>query len=588
MATTDLSTLPLEVINSITPYLTRHDLTVCVLANHQWFNIFSPTLWRSITFVDSNDSSYIVNLPKIMWFRLFQKSVEAGALHRNGHWIRTVDAEFCTMVNSLTNPDLGGEECAGLLEVKIGNNRDPERWMNPAPGVLPSTRTMTAAAMVNLNKAHVDNVVALLRRNRERLRKVVFVLDLLRIDLQDSDRLIQAVPSGVEDLSVVNWYSSLPASSISSSSESVPLGLRTLSIANTDVDSLLPILRRSPNLEKLVLKDMLYLATERPPWQSLASTIRTYCPRLHSLLLIDGPPYSDGEFAALIDSSTCGWKTLGFPHSGVDSSTHEFGPLSTAALLKHCSTLENLRLEGCGNLPSWAIQQLFCTAPRLRRFDAISKERYHNSNVQLDACDMLTSHSSSSDWVCLSLESLKLQITGVPRPDLVKRTNGQPLTGPLHIIGLATTAEMAQRVQRHIYTQLGRLTRLKVLVLGHEVEHDAGVYREEEGRPANPHPFGQPNEKKPKYQSGYQYGCLDMTLGSGLSEMRGLRELRWVETGAMAVGRAGVEAKEEENVGWCREHWPLVELDGEGEENDHGRKKYEDRFWTAFGYADYY
>lgn len=551
------------IINAITPRLTKHDLTHCVLVNQQWNTIFTPLLWKNISPVNSahKGNSWMIDFHKIKWIRLFEKCVlEAGALRKNGRWIRNIDAEFCGMVDLLTGTAAGGDGecyCDGLVELKIGDDRGTKMYM-----VRDDEYPMSQP-----HDVHVASVVRLLQHNQGQLRKLAFLGSLLSIDAQDTARMIRAIPSNVEELNVVKFTTS-PLSSSALPVELDPelTNLKTLTFTLSSFDNLLSILQRSPALEILVLKNLWYPARDRVPWHALVSTIQEFCPRLTSLHLIDCPPYSDDEFSALLGASARGWKTLGFPRGydayGHGNDAHKFGPLSTEALLKHCATLENLRIEGCDDLPSWAIQEVLSSAPKLRRLDAISLERWRGRNVQLDAKDIVGLRDGTSlsgkDWVCLSLESLKIQITGIPR--------GAAEHGPQHI-------------QREVYKQLGRLTGLKQLVLGHEVEHPTTIYKPMPGASLEgTHPFGVPYEERPEYRgAGYQTSCLEMTLKSGLGVLEGLKGLRKFEVGGMDVG-SGVE----EEV-WRRENWPLLVVE-EGEQ----RKKCVDNFWVDFGYDELY
>ncbi|KAF9122194.1 hypothetical protein BGW39_009965 [Mortierella sp. 14UC] len=588
MATSaDMSSLPLEIIiNALSPHLTKHDLTNCVCVNKRWHNIFTPLLWESISFVNTQEVEagivWMVDLAKITRFRRFERSaIEAGALHKNGRWIRKVDAGFCGMLDLLTGTTDGGgaragEEvvCDALMELEIGDDRSSDIYMNPA-NQLPKSQPQDV---------HVTSVVTLLQRPQGRLRKLTFLDTLLRNNAENSVRMIRAIPSSVEDLSISDWSVSLSTSSAFSSESKEPLlsSLKTLSVTRSNVDNILLVLKRSPMLETLTLKDWFYPTSDRPPWYLLATTIREFCPRLTSLLLVDCPPYSDDEFAELLGASASGWKTLGFPRRydayGYGNDAHKFGPLSVEALLKHCATIENLRLEGCSEFPSWAIQEVLCSSTRLRRLDAISKERYRGRNVQLDAGDVVDVRASRGrgkrEWACLSLESLKIHITGIPRGGVSSNNTKTSRTG---------TIGQEQDIQRQIYKQLGRMTQLKQLVLGHELKNPRTIYQPEEGASLEgTHPFGVPYEERPLFSAGYQDSCLEMTLASGLGLLEGLKELRFIETGGMAVGVEG-----DEEVEWRKKFWPLLQS-REEEEGGGKERRWMDAFWVRFGYKEYY
>ncbi|KAK5827734.1 hypothetical protein F5H01DRAFT_332140 [Linnemannia elongata] len=186
------------------------------------------------------------------------------------------------------------------------------------------------------------------------------------------------------------------------------------------------------------------------PLFSNSDVLYTHCPKL-TAMRVDGLP-SDKSFSLLLRSSAAGWKSF-----MVDGSLGFFGPLSAKALLDHAATLENVRLEGCTEFTSTNIQQLLCSAPRLRRFHGISIDRLHN-DLALPADELI-----QSEWVCTDLESFACKITRVPRPDLMKRTNGGLSASTTHTKG---TIEASYQLQRRVYEQLGRLTKLRHLILG--------------------------------------------------------------------------------------------------------------------------
>ncbi|KAF9120058.1 hypothetical protein BGW39_011700 [Mortierella sp. 14UC] len=233
------------------------------------------------------------------------------------------------------------------------------------------------------------------------------------------------------------------------------------------------LLVRCPNLETVQLYDNPKIV----PLRLFSLLLRQHCPKLQDLFVMhDLRNFSDEELRDVLDASTAGWRSLGFPRAPHES--HEFDSLSIAALLRHAGTIENLRIDGCDCLTSATIQQILCSAPKLKRFDTLLMDRSRRADIELKAADII----AGKPWVCTELESLKIRIVGVSRPDLVKRSNGRPLDGPLH----RGSMEESRRIQRVIYEQLGRLTSLKQLILGHdevEVDHICRNYEKAtEGR----------------------------------------------------------------------------------------------------------
>ncbi|KAG0381171.1 hypothetical protein BGX24_008075 [Mortierella sp. AD032] len=153
----------------------------------------------------------------------------------------------------------------------------------------------------------------------------------------------------------------------------------------------------------------------------------------------------------------------------------------------------------------------------------MSRFRFNQMNVVLDAKDISrmdevkegeeAEGGGEGGWVCLDLETFKCQIGGVPRPDVKFRTNGRPLTDPLHT---SSTPQQSLDIQQKIYTQLGRLTQLRELVLGHhELNMNYMMFLDEMDTEGEYYDFDNPNQD---VQGGYQYACLDMTLESEMKE----------------------------------------------------------------------
>ncbi|KAF9139518.1 hypothetical protein BGX30_007867 [Mortierella sp. GBA39] len=338
-----------------------------------------------------------------------------------------------------------------------------------------------------------------------------------------------------------------------------------------DDAALVRILGRCPNLVTLCLHDLGYMPSFS--YQSIAATIREFCKKLTGLHLIKCAVPSQDDLCLLLDAchESGGLKDFGFP-CPPELKSLVFAEKAARALLKHSGTLENVRLDGCTSFSSELVQELLCSAPRLRRFDAMSRFRFSQIDVVLDAKDVARSMSGEGvegeekGWVCLGLESFKCRIGGVPRPDVLTRTNGRPFTGPLHTT--STSAESLQ-IQQQIYTQLSRLTDLRELVLGHhEVNLNYVMFLDEMDTEGEYYDFDNPSQD---IQGGYQYECLDMRLQSGMERLNALKALRRVEVEAMAVGFF-----EEPEQKWVEENWKKLDWN------------WRDGFWSDLGYADYY
>ncbi|KAF9139460.1 hypothetical protein BGX30_007926 [Mortierella sp. GBA39] len=228
--------------------------------------------------------------------------------------------------------------------------------------------------------------------------------------------------------------------------------------------------------------------------------------------------------SSAVENNGSGLRTLeigGFEGFG------DFGGGSTDALLEHASTLEVVRLDMMPCMSSKSIQQFLCSAARLKEFSIIGGSRDRdNEDLFLDAHDVV-----SPDWVCTELEVFGCQIGGIPRPDITQDIAGKPA---IEYIKEGTHQESLD-LQRGVYSQLGRLTKLRELILGVTVVPRWGdnYITEERHR---------------------QYDCLAMTVESGLDLLKDLKELKSVVMHNMEVSIC--DDKEE---AWVKKNWPKVD-----------------------------
>ncbi|KAK3839400.1 MAG: hypothetical protein JOS17DRAFT_729037 [Linnemannia elongata] len=213
-------------------------------------------------------------------------------------------------------------------------------------------------------------------------------------------------------------------------------------------------------------------------------------------------------------------------HNYVWDTDTGFGLRAVAALLgHHASTLEIVRMNSVphSNLDSEDIQQLLCTAPNLKELYLLGATRYADRrDGRLNARDVVR-----SEWVCTKLEVFGCEIDGIPRPDITREICFAP---PEEFL-LPGTSEESIALQRQVYTQLGRLTRLRQLTLGARCssrQSDFGSTKEEDRL----------------------YGCLAMTLVSGLDLLRNLNKLERVGLQDMEVYFGQKEWE------WAMANWP--------------------------------
>ncbi|KAG9061198.1 hypothetical protein KI688_007536 [Linnemannia hyalina] len=253
-------------------------------------------------------------------------------------------------------------------------------------------------------------------------------------------------------------------------------------------------------------------------------------PRLTSLSFTN--PESDSLIASFIrkapssaiGNNGSGLKTLEI--SGLEG-FGDFGDSSTDALLEHASTLEVVQLDMMPCMSSKSIQQFLCSAARLKEFSIIGDSRNSdNKDLFLDAHDVV-----SSDWVCTELEVFGCQIGGIPRPDITQDIAGKPAVDYIK----EGTHQESLDLQRGVYSQLGRLTKLKELILGVAVVPRWG-------------------DDDIRRQRNRQYDCLAMTVESGLDLLKDLKELENVVMDDMEV-----YISDDKEEAWVKKNWPKVD-----------------------------
>ncbi|KAK5827686.1 hypothetical protein F5H01DRAFT_332081 [Linnemannia elongata] len=575
---TTIAALPTEILDIILSELERPHIASCVLVNQAWFNVFSPYLWNSIHYIEPKPVpvQFLGELKLESRFYLRLKNcIEAGALVRNGHWIHKVDLYHYGIAVLLATY---GVTCTNLLDLNIHFSVDAAmiRLDNGRDGGDGGSKTLV----------DLSPLITILLRNPG-LRSLTLDKGMLNEDNPDFEGLLDSLPASIESISFESWDPLYSGRKIfPDEEEDSPDGDKendTINhVDNENINNTMAIkappttTSHLPNLKRLSFKHFALDHQEQTlhwllprcvnletilleanyvvmPLTLFSSLLQQHCPKLRNLFIKpEWLALSGKGLVDILSASTAGWKSLGLPQQLYDA--HLFGHPSIAELLRHAGTLENLRLDGSSRLPSFAIQQLLSSAPNLRRLDAIRKDRSLDPDFELDANDV----ASGKPWVCSKLESLKVRIVGVPRPDLTRRSNGRPLEGPLH----QGTMEESRRIQLGVYQQLGRLTNLKQLVLGHDdVDVTRGCLHDERLSEGEYYRDGD------AIQKGHQYECLEMTVESGMDAMAEMRELRVLELEAMEVG--------ELDRRWTEKNWPLLE------------SAYKDTFWTDLGYKEY-
>ncbi|KAK3834132.1 MAG: hypothetical protein J3R72DRAFT_514490 [Linnemannia gamsii] len=463
MPPTTFSSLPLEVVDLIGPHLNHHNLTQCVLVNHLWHALFTPALWRTLRNTNDGSEHYHCFYTNEFW----------QAFYRNFHHIRefeTTDPKFTIFTDEVKDFDN-----QIILKTLLSNNNTTLRTL--------SINEECFHSKTGEDVFH-DIIAPSLWTPLEKLE--LSFDDVTDEPLYDDDEYEDML------LDVFDEY-------MEGGKELESLFCETLKEVvihggDTEIDPMRLLFLYQCNKIETIRLDQI------DPWAmtSISQALQRFCPNL------------------------------------------EFGQHALLAFNKRAiKTIEVLCVDGWGTLDQEQFLQILCSTSRLRRLEDASGERIPPSATvfAVDAYEafvkqqkeqgeqeeqhMRVDGRSSSSWALgSSMEFLQLKITGVLRPDIICGWDGESLDVQ------ATETAFARRydVQRWIYSQLGRMTGLRELVLG---------------------------------IGDFNYESLEFSLESGLEVLGGLKELRVLDVRMMAH-RIGIKELE-----WMRVNWPrLKEIKG--------------------------
>ncbi|KAG0047453.1 hypothetical protein BGZ83_007512 [Gryganskiella cystojenkinii] len=595
----DIGTLlPQEIIDMILPNLTKRDLAIASRVCTSWLKIFSPVLWQDLKI----DSDYTLDR--------FLSSVMEGALIRNGHYIRTLDTAHYSVIESFATL---GRTCTNLTEISVEIKPPPDfgktlpltsfigsaasargfgatstahttstlafgqkqpstqfgyaNAVSAGSSVLPLSRTRTPFNDSHDPETSFARLLLVLQRNKN-LKSLRLNGDLVGESRDNHGRgtgfyrILATLPETLESLTFMNvdlgydfsfgdlLAPTRPPLYHGLKPEVSTLGplpsLTTLQVSHAlNNRSLCSLLSRCPALEALRIAGL-----ERFKIPKVAEILKAECPNLTELFLVPPPRHRPGlkdeELAELLSASRLGWKTLGLG-SAMERMNER---CSVAKVLESAPTLENLWVEGSGGLLSNDIQFMLSHGPQLKRLLLLNEDRgYGIYDHYISAEDMIR-----SPWVCGdTLESLKVMIKGVPRPELEKRTNKRPFSEEEKAAFRRGYPRINQGL---LYDRLAQLKNLQELVLGVDVESSFSLYVADRGIEGE---FSDTNN----IQIAFQYDCMEMSLSSGLDRLRDLKNLRRLDLSRMAV-----KFYEAEEQAWVKKHWPRY---GQVEKDD---------FWT--------
>ncbi|KAG0051469.1 hypothetical protein BGZ83_003754 [Gryganskiella cystojenkinii] len=594
------SNLPNEIKSFFPTSLSKNDLSCCVRVNKEWYQLFTPQLWRNIQLVMPDN---------ILRFKLATRS--GDVLDRNARFIRSFDGHLHGDGIQLLHRGLN-QGLFHLQELNLACGIHPIVYFSAEEGQEDTTTTPPAEELAswlpifssaNLgfgprtvsgysqytssnDKDSIEWLLEVLQKNPD-----LKTLNITGVDAQSGLlKVLLGLPLGLERLRIqlsdyhlgeLNLEDDNPegffVSLIDPASLKQSYDLKYLSISAKYQDSkrIVKLLERCPRLQQLRLENV-----SASTLTAITSILRTSCPDLIELQITLGfeSGASDHLIATLIESgSVSGWSTVSIDVSGLQ------GTLPFQALLKHSATLENVHFHGLSSaFPSLMIQQLLTTSPKLKRFWSQVTEDNRGDEPKLLVNDLL-----KRPWVCRSLVSFRCLISGVPRPDLKRTTAGIRMRGPLH----EGTLEDAYAIQHEVYDQLANLTALQELGLGHQVYSDEieleiaqTIYGNNNINSNDNDDLveqeGEENEEEDEdgLEEGLQYECLSLSLESGFDRLSTLKDLRVFDFRNMSVPKFWSKQEQE----WVKSHWKNLDPLYSSGRNTWGLK-YPDLFWREFG-----
>lgn len=284
------------------------------------------------------------------------------------------------------------------------------------------------------------------------------------------------------------------------------------------------ILQGCPNLKKLTVRLMTDACSGL-----LAATLKSH---LRNLTAIEQDGYfvqnTDSAVAEMLSACHAGWKYIRLPILGVHSAE---------ALIKHCPTLEALKVKETPGWSSAHMHQILSSCPRIHTFETLADEEsrvVHRTHfLAKDFIDFDQTSNSLAAWKSeSSLKVFRAKVMGIPRPGVTPYDHYEP---PAEEVLREAYLGQSQELQHLVYERLARFSHLEELHLGHESRDVGDEFLYIDG------------------DADYQYECLEMTLKSGLWILEGLSELRVLSVMRMET-RIGVE-----EVKWMVKHWPKLQ-----------------------------
>ncbi|KAG9324323.1 hypothetical protein KVV02_006569 [Mortierella alpina] len=515
----------LELVLLVSEHLDPLDLAQCIQVCKAWSRQFEPVLWTNVCLKEHHVEllgntrpsplkiALLRNLPRIRTIRTSDANVALVQVLINRS--STDPSTLCTNLKRLEIEDISVAHRIApwpLLEALLDLNPRLTHLKLPFQAVITYGVLPAVSKLDHLQQLSVYSTQQCTRLREmlmflqaclplPNLTELLMDLDLACVnngDVTDTDLRIM-----VQEAERARFSRDPTATKIKS--------LRLPSCRNLMWNPLPLILLKSKLLD---------LESCEIPWfdadevlEEVEDVVRRHCPNLKYLYCpsFGNEEEEDGEIV---------W-TFVLACSGIRSFvSHRFsdqGPRSrprdiiSTLVSKHFSTLEDFELTECVQVNSYDQQTILSQCRRLKQFWVLSS--YSTGNyIGIDPTDIL-----EKNWVCVELTKLGLTLNRFSRCSSAFAGNKEDSAHQL----LAIAA-------KNVYTQIGRLTKLEILVL--DIEKSV----------------------KTKARKG-DY-AWDLTLSRGwLGELAGLKSLKTLRLQAdlwSGMGQAEME--------FIHEQWPLL------------------------------
>ncbi|KAF9146276.1 hypothetical protein BGX30_002532 [Mortierella sp. GBA39] len=478
-----LLTLPTEVLESVLPFLSQHDLAQCVRVSQAWNRAFVSHLWRILDFRSRHR------------LKRFLTSETQQALVKNAKFVRELSIIHKKLYHQLLPSRQTLIEEPGVSRTDVF-----------AIGPFANLRALELHHLRHPGDDHDQSIYALVRQNPSLTRlKVDVTMDptalmilitkhvpnLRDLDLSvtwrgDVKVLLENLPECIRTVRLREVHHTAPGnankefrveSGVGSTTMRHHHSLESFSIggdlAGQDEYVLLSFLEScSQNLKSISGKWSARLFHNARIANALSDLGIFYTElNRHSL----PPNESDANIARGISlSPNC---------TSIDLHLRQVGPLTAAAIADNCERLEVLDImdHGTSGLLGSHLQAVLSKAARLRTLQA----HWLLGTNKISAIDIL-----SSGWATTSLEHVDFKID-------VPRVNDDTLSNNTEAI------QSSRDTQRQVLRRFGQQTNLQKLMIG-GMAYTGSVF-------------------------GHQRHCLEMTLESGLDELVDLKDLELLD-----------------------------------------------------------